>query len=154
MQGDSDAAIDVFLSGYDTFGQFYATQFQDRSLWEIAAKGYFSGKETDRLKMVALLNAYVQSPEPTVDWAIMGSYLRAGEAKAFMDAFEAYPIANTSFALLNLWGELETSRKVRQHPDFQGFAKRNGLLEYWQTYGWPDKCRPVASNDPDAFACD
>ncbi len=154
MQGDSETAINHLLSLYDIIGQYYATQFQDRSLWEIAAKGYYSGKETDRLKLVALLNAYMQSPDPIVDWTIMGSYLRAGEAKAFMDAFEAHPISNTGFALSNLWGEQEASRKVRQHPGFQGFAKRNGLLEYWQTYGWPDKCRPVKGGVPDDFTCD
>ncbi|MBL4871151.1 MAG: tetratricopeptide repeat protein [Robiginitomaculum sp.] len=154
MQGDSDAAIDIFLTGYDTFGQFYATQFQDRSLWEVAAKGYYSGKEADRLKLLAVIDAYMQSPDPIIDWVAIEVYLRAGEAKAFMDTFEAHTPANTIYALTNLWGEMETSRKVRQHPDFQGFAKRNGLLEYWQTYGWPDKCRPVEGNDPDAFECD
>ena len=154
MQGDTEFAIDTVLNMYDTIGQFYGTQFQDRSLWEIAAKGYYSGKEADRLKLVAQVNAYMQSPDPIVDWTIMGSYLRAGEAKAFMDTFDAHPISNSGFVFLNLWGSQETRRKVRQHPDFQGFAKRNGLLEYWQTYGWPDKCRPVKGGDPDAFECD
>ena len=154
MQGDSEAAIDHLLSGYDTLGQYIATQFQDRSLWEVAAKGFYSGKETDRLKLLAMVDAYVQSPDPIVDWTIMGNYLRAGDAKAFMDTFEAHPMSNPDFTFLHLWGEQETSRKVRQHPDFQGFAKRNGLLEYWQTYGWPDKCRPVKGGGPDDFTCD
>lgn len=154
LQGNSEAAIDQFLSLYDAVGNNFSTQFRDRSLWEVAAKGFYSGKEADRLKLLAQVDAYVQSPDPIVDWTIMGSYLRAGEAKAFMGAFEAYPIANTGYALLNFWGEQETSRKLRQHPDFQGFAKRNGLLEYWQTYGWPDKCRPVKNGGPDVFECD
>lgn len=153
-QDDSDAAIDIFLHGYDTIGKYLATQFQDRSLWEIAAKGYYSGKETDRLKLLALINAYVRSPGPIMDWTIIELYLRTGAPKAFMNTFEAHPIPNPNFAFLNLWGEQETNRKVRQHPDFQGFAKRNGLLEYWQTYGWPDKCRPVKGSGPDVFECD
>ncbi|PHR52612.1 MAG: hypothetical protein COA47_17700, partial [Robiginitomaculum sp.] len=70
------------------------------------------------------------------------------------DAFEAHPVANPEFVFLNLWNAQEISRKVRQHPGFPGFAKRNGLLDYWQTYGWPDKCRPIAGDDPDAFVCD
>ena len=154
LQGDSEGAINTFLSMYDTVGQYLGTQFQDRDLWVIAANGRYSGKETDRLKSLALLNAYMQSPDPVVDWTIMGAYLQAGDPKAFMDAFEAHPISNPGFAFLNLWDEMETSRKVRQHPDFQGFAKRNGLLEYWQTYGWPDKCRPVKDGGPDDFECD
>jgi len=153
-QGDSETAVNYILSLYDAIGHYYATQFQDRSLWEIAAKGYFSGKETDRLKILAIADAYMQSPDPIVDWAMMEIYLRTGEAKSFMDTFEAHPPANTVFALTTLWDDLETSRKVRQHPDFQGFAKRNGLLEYWQTYGWPDKCRPVKGGGPDDFTCD
>ena len=154
LQGDSEAAKDIFLSMYDTLGQYYATQLQGRPQWEMAANGFYSGKEADRLKFLALINAYVQSPGAIVDWVIMSAYLRTGEAKAFMDAFEAHPVANPEFVFLNLWNAQEISRKVRQHPDFQGFAKRNGLLEYWQTYGWPDKCRPIEGNDPDAFECD
>lgn len=154
LQGDSEGAIEYWLTMYDTIGQYLATQFQGRSSWEITANGFFSGKEADRLKLLAMVDTYMQSPDPIVDLVIMDIYLRAGAPEAFMDTFEAYPIPNPDFALLHIWGEMETNRKVRQHPNFQGFAKRNGLLEYWQTYGWPDKCRPVKGDDPDAFTCD
>jgi hypothetical protein len=41
-------------------------------------------------------------------------------------------------------------RDMRQLPRFKEFAREVGLVAYWQTYGWPDLCRPVGDDD---FTC-
>ena len=52
-----------------------------------------------------------------------------------------------------LWMQEDWSRKARQSPAFQGFAKRLGMVAYWQKYGWPDLCSPIPDAGPDAFEC-
>jgi len=41
-------------------------------------------------------------------------------------------------------------REVRQLPGFKDLVRREGLVEYWQAYGWPDLCQPMTSDD---FEC-
>lgn len=39
----------------------------------------------------------------------------------------------------------------RQSDLFRNFVRRKGLLDYWQTHGWPDVCGPSGSNE---FVCE
>jgi hypothetical protein len=52
-----------------------------------------------------------------------------------------------------LWQQQPWSRKARQDPSFQGFAKRMGMVDYWKQNGWPDLCKPAPAVGPDAFTC-
>jgi tetratricopeptide (TPR) repeat protein len=52
-----------------------------------------------------------------------------------------------------LWLPNDYSREARQHPAFQGFAKRIGLVDYWKHNRWPDLCQPAPDKGPDAFTC-
>lgn len=40
--------------------------------------------------------------------------------------------------------------EVRKHPGFKNLARGLGLVAYWQSYGWPDFCRPAEHGD---FEC-
>ena len=52
-----------------------------------------------------------------------------------------------------LWQPHDYSRKARQHPAFQTFAKRIGLVDYWKQNRWPDLCQPAPERGPDGFTC-
>jgi TolB-like protein/DNA-binding winged helix-turn-helix (wHTH) protein len=43
------------------------------------------------------------------------------------------------------------SRALRQHPAFQAYLRRSGLLAYWREHGWPDACH---SDGGDGVICD
>ncbi len=43
------------------------------------------------------------------------------------------------------------AKEFRQSPYFKKIVKASHLLQYWQTRGFPDHCRPVGDDD---FACD
>jgi hypothetical protein len=42
-------------------------------------------------------------------------------------------------------------KEVRQTPQFKDFVKDIGLVDYWNKFGWPDTCHPLANGD---FVCD
>ena len=76
----------------------------------------------------------------------------AGEAEKAFRLMEENPYIARNAWNVRLWGK--SGKRVRQHPGFQGYAKRNGLLDYWREFGWPDVCRPVHGGESDAFECE
>ena len=52
-----------------------------------------------------------------------------------------------------LWQPDAWSRKARQSPAFQDFAKRIGMVDYWKQNRWPDLCSPTPEGGPDSFTC-
>jgi len=61
---------------------------------------------------------------------------------------ELGPIANTALDEGLLWRPV--LRDVRKLPGFKELVRREGLVEYWQAYGWGDFCKPTTGGD---FEC-
>jgi len=86
------------------------------------------------------------------DWAPT-MLLQLGEPAHSFDLFE-HDGSGLSDGYLNwLWQPESWSRKARQDPAFEGFAKRIGMVAYWKKFGWPDLCRAAPGKGPDAFVC-
>lgn len=66
-------------------------------------------------------------------------------------AFEVFlqELTFTSVRYGSLWFPVLSD--VRQLPAFKDFAQSVGLVDYWNSYGWPGFCRPV---DEMEFVCD
>jgi TolB-like protein/Flp pilus assembly protein TadD len=86
------------------------------------------------------------------DWAPT-MLLQLGEPARSFHLYE-HGHSGLSDGYLNwLWQPEPWSRKARQDPAFQGFAKRIGMLDYWKQFGWPDLCKPASEKGPDSFVC-
>ena len=48
------------------------------------------------------------------------------------------------------WLWLPVFDEMRKLPGFRELMVESGLVDYWQTYGWPEMCRP----EGDSFSCD
>lgn len=79
--------------------------------------------------------------------------LLLGEPEQSFASFERDAIGISDAYYGFLWEPEAWSRKARQHPAFQEFAKRLGLVEYWKHNRWPDLCQPAPERGPDAFTC-
>jgi len=140
-QGDIETGARQHAAADRGFG----TKFSMDEL-EAVYRGTF-GSEAQRqigLKIVAT--------RPEDDWAPT-LLLQLGEpARSFADFEHGH--SGLSDAYLNwLWQREPWSRKARQDPAFQGFAKRMGMIDYWKKYGWPDLCQPAPDRGPDGFTC-
>jgi len=142
QRGDMVAGADDFAVGWGAIN----TTFTAQDLVAIFHGAY--GDTKTRAAAVAIVDAHVHDPlAPT-----MFIYLYEPE-KAFA-AFDQYG-SGLSDAFFNwVWHSAEWSRYARQHPSFESFAKRNGMVDYWKKFGWPDQCRPAPMRGPDAFNCD
>ncbi|MGN6312362.1 MAG: tetratricopeptide repeat protein [Rhodanobacteraceae bacterium] len=105
------------------------------------------GDATRRQAALKILDGH-----PDDDWAPT-MLLQLGEPARAFDLYE-HGHSGLSDAYLNwLWQPEPWSRKARQDPAFQGFARRIGMLAYWKQYGWPDLCKPAPEKGPDGFVC-
>jgi TolB-like protein len=113
---------------------------------EAVYRGTYQG---EALRQAALK---IVATHPDDDWAPT-LLLQLGEPARSFSAFEQGK-SGLSDAYLNwLWAPEPWSRKARQDPAFQGFAKRIGMVDYWKQFGWPDLCKPAPARGPDAFVC-
>jgi TolB-like protein len=140
--GDCESGVKPFSTRQRIFGSGISG-----SDTETIYRGICSGGAAREPAMAILLAHADDQWVPTL-------WLEMGEPERAFDLFE-HGNAGLSDAFLNwLWQPEDWSRKARQHPAFQGFAKRIGLVDYWKKYGWPDLCKPHPETAPDAFICE
>lgn len=139
--GDHERGAKQYAAGMHTFG----APLSGPEL-EAVYHGIYQG---EALRQAALK---IVAAHPVDDWTPT-LLLQLGEPARSFDAFEQGK-SGLSDAYLNfLWHPEAWSRKARQDPAFQGFAKRIGMVDYWKKFGWPDLCKPAPAAGPDAFAC-
>lgn len=103
-----------------------------------AAKGICSGDADARQTYCNLIDMLHQTlPEP-YDPSVAWPAVFMGHADLAMKIYrECIHPANMP-ALMNLWADVDPLNRIRQHPDFMPFAEDIGLVDAWETYGWPD----------------
>ena len=138
---DYDTGAKQFAKGYIGFGSKLSTN-------ELEAV-YRGSEQSEKERQAALRVVDAHSGD---DWAPTYLLQLREPARAF--AIFEHGHSGLSDAFLNwLWAPEAWSRKARQDPSFQEFAKRIGMLDYWKRYGWPDLCKPAPEKGPDAFTC-
>ncbi len=140
--GDCDAGAKPFATRQRIFGSAIPPSDSETVFRGICAGG--AAREPAK----TILLARADDPWVPTLW------LEMGEPERAFDLFEHGHVGLSDAYLNWLWQPEDWSRKARQHPAFQGFAKRIGLVHYWQKYGWPDLCKPQPQAGPDSFTCE
>ena len=139
--GDPDSGAESFSKGFGAF----KSGFSKEELALIFRGGY--GDEAKRKAGLAVIAAH---PHDQFAGTLL---LLLGEPEQSFASFERNGIGLSDAYYTFLWQPEAWSRKARQHPAFQDFAKRIGLVDYWKRNRWPDICQPVPERGPDAFTC-
>jgi TolB-like protein/Tfp pilus assembly protein PilF len=145
-RGDIDEAFKNFMLLRSEGGAQLSPNFAAPELWESAARAYFTENESDIKYLNSMFEAYLQSPTAKITGTVVSTTARIGSYELFFEHVDEALAAN-AVALVGIWDDTENSRELRQHTGFADFARRSGMLEFWQEYGWPDKCKPVSLND-------
>jgi tetratricopeptide (TPR) repeat protein len=104
--------------------------------------------------LAAVRNAYAQldsvdaTSRTLVRLNLGAAAARFGDPELALTAFEE-SMAWSPEQLQLIWRPV--FREVRRLPRFREFARAQGLVAYWQEYGWPESCRAASGND---FTCD
>jgi TolB-like protein len=141
MKSDFDRGAAAFARGFAALGaKFSSTELQT------IYRGMYLGA-TER---AAALDVIAMHKD---EQYVPNMLLMLGEPERSFAEYEQ-SAAGLSDAYLNyLWQPDAWSRKARQSPAFQGFAKRIGMVDYWKQNRWPDLCSPTPESGPDAFTC-
>ena len=139
--GDPDSGAESFSQGFGAF----KSGFSKEELALIFRASY--GDEAKRKAGLAVIAAH---PHDQFAGTLL---LLLGEPEQSFASFERNGIGLSDAYYTFLWQPEAWSRKARQHPAFQDFAKRIGLVDYWKQNRWPDICQPAPERGPDAFTC-
>lgn len=140
-EGDYDRSAEQFSSGFSAF----RTGFSKEDLGAI-----YRGVYGDEAARKAALAVVARNPHDQFAGTLL---LLLGEPEQSFASFERDGLGVSDAYLNFLWLPTNYSRKARQHPAFQSFAKRIGLIDYWKQNRWPDLCQPAPEKGPDAFTC-
>jgi len=140
-EGDPDSGAESFSEGFGAFKSGFSKE-------ELAA--IFRGSYGDEAKRTAGLAVIAAHPHDQFAGTLL---LLLGEPEQSFASFEHDGIGLSDAYYTFLWQPDAWSRKARQHPAFQAFAKRIGLVDYWKQNRWPDLCQPTPERGPDAFTC-
>ncbi len=102
-----------------------------------------------------LRQMWLANPTPEnqmLNW-IVSMMIRMGDLDTAFEILDElawdYGIEGVMLGRGILWGPHPTKSVFRSDPRFPALMERIGLREYWETYGWADKCAP----EGDGFRC-
>ncbi len=113
--------------------------------WEVAARGVCSGKTVHRKLYCTLLDHLHKTLHDPCDTSIVQPAIWMGYSEMVFKTLGTQITPANMFCMMSLWADVEPIRQIRLHPDFLPFAKRIGLVEAWEQYGWPDLLPSVPS---------
>jgi TolB-like protein/tetratricopeptide (TPR) repeat protein len=142
QRGDMVAGADDFAVGWGVVN----SDFTPQDLVAIFRGTYGDAKA--RAAATAIVNAHVSDPLAPI------MFIHLHQPEQSFAAYDQYGSGLSDSYFNWLWASTEWSRYARQHPAFQAFAGRNGMVDYWKKFGWPDMCHPAPGRGPDAFDCD
>ncbi len=106
---------------------------------DLIVSGTFAGGD-NRTKAIELMKSALARPDTKSQIFFPNFFILLDEPELAFDTFENDTFAFDLPFYVALWGPF--GRSARQHPDFPAFAKRIGLVDYWQENGWPELCKP------------
>ncbi len=141
MKGDFDQGAKEFARGFGAIGaKFSSTELQT------IYRGMYLGATEHAAALAVIATHKNEQYVPTF-------LLMLGEPERSFTDYEQSATGLSDAYLNFLWQPDAWSRKARQSPAFQGFAKRIGLVDYWKQNHWPDLCSPTPEGGPDSFTC-
>lgn len=145
-RGEYDLAIERLLLESSALGAMFWPEYATPDLWQLASKGFYSGKTEDRELLVRGMQMVAQMSERKNELSLPVAMMLTGAAQEFFDLYGPKSHPGASLMLLNLWTNIDPSCHMRDHPGFRAFADRIGFTEAWREYGRPDVWE---SNAPD-----
>ena len=140
-QGDHERGAEEFSRGFGAFRTGLSKE-------DLAA--IYRGIYTDEPARQTALAIVARHPDDEMAGTLL---ILLGEPEQSFTRFERSGTGLSDGYLNWLWWPEDYPRKARQHPAFQSFAKRIGLVDYWKQNRWPGLCQPAPERGPDAFTC-
>lgn len=137
IAGNNDLAIERCLEKVKNSGT--TDKLGSRDTWAKVADVTYGGNNGQRPNMLREIEAIAKDTQSICKVEYLSVLILTGSADKFFEGFCASGAPITYLTLMYLWLRCEPMGLIRQHPDFISFAKQIGMLDAWETYGYPDK---------------
>ncbi|MEO0881975.1 MAG: hypothetical protein AAFY34_04510 [Pseudomonadota bacterium] len=145
-QGDPDTAHARNMQLYEVAGQQLGGGLDARMLWESLSRAIYYGAENDVAMLRKMSELQFSSADFEPDGVTINVAARLGMAESFFDQWRDVYASKSTLAV-SLWSDFEWAKAIRGDAAFPRFVEREGFLKLWQTYGWPEICRPNPGTD-------
>ena len=145
---DPKSAIKFFNENYERFGPIVTkSPLKYRILRYLFEQAVYGRKKWARALAKPIVSGFVMSDE-TAPSNVTG-YIPAnfGYTELFFEALSKKPNPYLQAPLMHIWVQNPDSKAIRTHKDFPQFAQDIGLVQAWQTYGWPKWVTPNPGTD-------
>ncbi len=106
--------------------------------FRLASRGIYSGEEADHAAYSQLLHGLHATMQDPYDSSIVFPAIWMGHSDLAMKIYSECIHPANMFGLMTLWIDIDPINRTIRHPDFMAFAKKTGMVEAWNRFGWPD----------------
>lgn len=145
---DPKSAISFFRENYEKLGPMVTkSPIKYKILRYIYEQAVYGRKKWARALSKPIVSGFVMS-DKTAPSNVTG-YIPAyfGHTELFFKALSKKPNPYLQAPLMHIWVPTPESKAIRTHKDFPQFAQDIGLVQAWQTYGWPKWVTPKPGTD-------
>lgn len=141
-------AVAFFNENYETMGQVVTrSPLRNPVLRYLYVQAAWGRKKWARYILKITMSHVLMSDKMSPSNAGPFSALYFGDAKLFFEIVRRKPHPYLAASLMNLWLPAEETVAIRTHKEFPQFAQDIGLVQAWQTYGWPKWVQPKPGTD-------
>ena len=141
-RGENAAMIEWLSRGLESF-----TSDLPPGTSRMIAEGT-AGSPAERAEAIAAIEHYLASQPTVISGAIPLALVWLGEPARALAVAQEKSTRNDTLFLASLW--TLAGGKARALPQFDAFARRTGLAEFWDRSGPPDLCRKGENGE---YAC-
>lgn len=146
QRGEPEVAIERHGRLCDLAGMVWPN-WDKPAKWRTYADAFYRGDAACKSAICANLRTAFDQPgfEPTGF-----DIVDAGHFELFDDLYTQWRhvyAGKSSMAIL-IWGKQPWARALRKHEGFVPFLEREGFIDLWSVYGWPEQCRPMHPGSP------
>lgn len=141
------AALAFFKERFDAFGSVVKRYLHNPLIRFVYTRAVFGRRKWARSIAVPIMKQVWKdkSVPPSNAGSISAYYF--GATEYFFDIVRKKPHPYLSSALMQIWLPTPEAKAIRTHKDFPRFALDIGLVQAWQTYGWPRWVTPKPGTD-------
>lgn len=154
-EGDATLAMKIHMALFEKMGAQMDQGLGARMLWQGIGRAIFQKSEDDAAMIRPLLRLQFSSPEFEPGAVSINTVAKMRMYDEMYDQWRGSYTGKSTLAI-SIWSDFEWARALRQDDGFKSFLDREGFIQLWQTYGWPEICQPDAGTDGSngQFSCD
>jgi Flp pilus assembly protein TadD len=158
-RGEQEEAFRVWREVGEEIPGRLLTEFDSPEGWDLLGQALLVEDQEDQeitARVVEAFADYFADPDARANTYRLYTLVQLGQPGEAMRLMLERPYPVNAGFVFSIWSDMNGFPEMRRHPEFPRFAEQIGLVEAWDLYGWPRRCRrlPRLSEEAPSFQCD